>query len=166
MKKTLLITSLLIVSFGTGIVVNSVFAQNNNSEKLEAKKEKPHDLILGAFSMSLNVKNLEKSKAFYEKLGFKQMGGSMEQRYVILKNGTTIIGLFEGFFEGNMLTFNPGWDENAKPMKKWDDVRIIQKKLKETGEMLTTEASDTTTGPAFITLQDPDGNVLLFDQHR
>ena len=166
MKKTLLITSLLIVSFGTGVAVNSVFAQNSKSEKPEAKKEKPHDLILGAFSMSLNVKNLEKSKAFYEKLGFKQSGGSMEQRYVILKNGTTIIGLFEGFFEGNMLTFNPGWDENAKPMKKWDDVRLIQKKLKETGEVLTMEASDTTTGPAFITLKDPDGNVLLFDQHR
>jgi len=168
MKKTLLISSLLIVSFGTGIAVNSVFGQNAKGAKLEAKKEekKARDLILGAFSMSLNVKNLEKSKAFYEKLGFKQSGGSLEQRYVILKNGNTIIGLFEGFFEGNMLTFNPGWDENAKNMKKWDDVRVIQKHLKESGEPLTMEASDTSTGPAYIMLNDPDGNVLLFDQHR
>jgi catechol 2,3-dioxygenase-like lactoylglutathione lyase family enzyme len=168
MKKIVLITVLLVGSFGTGIFVNSLFAQKNEQGKSVTKKEekKPIDLKLGAFSMSLSVKDLKTSVEFYEKLGFKTFGGAMEQNYVIMKNGNTLIGLFQGMFEGNMLTFNPGWNENAENVKKFDDVRVIQKHLKENGVALTTEAADSTSGPAFIMLNDPDGNVILLDQHR
>lgn len=169
MRKKLLVPGLLLVSFGIGIWVNSVFAQKNTSSKTIVKTEekKPVDLKLGAFSMSLSVKDLKTSKEFYEKLGFKSFGGDMKQNYLIMKNGTTLIGLFQGMFEGNMLTFNPGWDENAKNMKKYDDVRTIQKHLKDNGVKLTIEVPDTSaSGPAFIMLNDPDGNVILLDQHR
>lgn len=167
MKKTALITVLLVGSFGTGLFVNTLFAQKNEQDKPVKKEEKkPVNLKLGAFSMSLSVKDLKTSVAFYEKLGFKTFGGAMEQNYVIMKNGNTLIGLFQGMFEGNMLTFNPGWDENAKNVKKFDDVRTIQKHLKANGVTLTTEAVDSTSGPAFIMLNDPDGNVILLDQHR
>lgn len=169
MRKKLLIPGLLIASFGIGIVVNSIFAQKSSVSKNVAKTEekKLFEPKLGAFSMSLSVKDLKISKAFYEKLGFKTFGGDMKNNYLIMKNGTTLIGLFQGMFEGNMLTFNPGWDENAKNMKKWDDIRAIQKHLKDNGVKLTAEVADTSlSGPAFIMLNDPDGNVILLDQHR
>lgn len=124
------------------------------------------DMKLGAFSMSLNVKDLAASKAFYEKLGFTILGGSMESHYLIMKNGNALIGLFQGMFSGNILTFNPGWDENGKNFDPYTDIREIQKKLKAEGISLDLEADEKTTGPASVMLKDPDGNVILLDQHR
>ncbi|OCA74405.1 VOC family protein [Chryseobacterium arthrosphaerae] len=121
---------------------------------------------LGAFSISLSVKDLQKSKDFYEKLGFTTMGGATEQNYLIMKNGSTLIGLFQAMFDGNMLTFNPGWDENAQNLESFDDVRTIQKHLKENGVEIDREADETTSGPEYIYLKDPDGNMILIDQHR
>jgi len=121
---------------------------------------------LGAFSISLAVNNIQKSKEFYQNLGFKELGGNINQKWLILKNEKSIIGLFEGMFEKNMITFNPGWDENAQNMEEFDDVRVIQQHLKNCGLQLTTEADGTTSGPAHITLTDPDGNNILIDQHR
>jgi predicted lactoylglutathione lyase len=121
---------------------------------------------LGAFSTSLNVKNLKQSKEFYENLGFKTFAGSMEQNYIIMKNENALIGLFQGMFEGNILTFNPGWDENAKNIENYNDIRDIQKHLKANGLILITEADEKTEGPASLMLSDPDGNVILLDQHR
>lgn len=121
---------------------------------------------LGAFSISLSVKDLKISQAFYEKLGFIVFAGSMEHHYLIMKNGNALIGLFQGMFQGNILTFNPGWDENAGNIPDFDDVRVIQKQLKDSGLILTSEADESTNGPASLTLTDPDGNVILLDQHR
>lgn len=121
---------------------------------------------LGAFSISLSVKDLEKSKVFYENLGFSTMGGNTESNYLIMKNGNTLIGLFQAMFDGNMLTFNPGWDENANNIEVFDDVRDIQKHLKENQVILEREADEATSGPEHIFLKDPDGNMILIDQHR
>lgn len=121
---------------------------------------------LGAFSVSLNVKDLAKSQEFYEKLGFKAFGGDAASGWVILKNGETILGLFGGFIEQNTLTFNPGWDQNAQNTDTFDDVRSIQSSLKDAGITLTQECDPDSTGPAHITLLDPDGNAILIDQHR
>lgn len=121
---------------------------------------------LGAFSVSLAVKDLAASQEFYEKLGFEQFGGDLEQNWVILKNGDHVIGLFQGMFKGNILTFNPGWDQNAAETDSFDDVREIQRLLKERGVELSSEADDSTSGPASLMLSDPDGNQILIDQHR
>lgn len=121
---------------------------------------------LGAFSVSLAVKDLDASRQFYEKLGFTTMGGDAAQGWLILKNGSTVIGLFRGMFEKNMLTFNPGWDQNAQPLPEFTDVRELQRQLKAAGVALTTEANETTTGPAHFVVVDPDGNPILVDQHR
>ena len=121
---------------------------------------------LGAFSVSLSVKDLQSSKEFYEKLGFHVFAGSMEKNYLIMKNGTALIGLFQGMFEGNILTFNPGWDENAGNLEDFQDIREIQKQLKNKGLTLTSEADDQTEGPASLMMTDPDGNMILLDQHR
>lgn len=120
---------------------------------------------LGAFSVSLSVKSIEKSKAFYEKLGFSDMGGCQEDNWLIMKNGDHIIGLFQGMFEGNILTFNPGWDQGANNLEEFTDVRQIQSRLKQAGVALETEADESSSGPASITLIDPDGNAILIDQH-
>lgn len=120
---------------------------------------------LGAFSISLAVKDIHKSKAFYEKLGFTQFGGDLKMNFLIMKNGDSLIGLFQGMFENNILTFNPGWDQNAATLSEFDDIREIQKKLKSDGIELATEADETTTGPASIVFMDPDGNSILIDQH-
>lgn len=119
----------------------------------------------GAFSVSLNVKDIAVSKQFYEQLGFSVFAGSLEHKYLIMKNGVALIGLFQGMFDKNMLTFNPGWDENAQKVESFDDVRDIQKRLKEAGISLETEADENTSGPAHILLTDPDGNPILIDQH-
>lgn len=121
---------------------------------------------LGAFSISLAVKDLNRSKVFYETLGFSVFGGKMEHNYLIMKNGTALIGLFQGMFEGNILTFNPGWDEQCGEVNPFEDVRTIQSNLKAAGVALQTEADPATHGPAYLTLTDPDGNSLLIDQHR
>lgn len=121
---------------------------------------------LGAFSISLSVKDIAASKAFYEKLGFSVFGGDQSQNWLIMKNGDHIIGLFQGMFEKNMLTFNPGWGQDAKPLASFTDVRELQKALKAQGVSLQTEADESTSGPASIVLVDPDGNPILIDQHR
>ncbi len=121
---------------------------------------------LGAFSVSLSVKDIHESLAFYEKLGFEYKGGNIDQNWIVLKNGTSVIGLFQGMFEGNMMTFNPGWDQDAQLLDEFEDVRAIQKKLKNEGIQLDKEADETTSGIEHIFLKDPDGNVILIDQHR
>jgi len=120
---------------------------------------------LGAFSNSLSVKSLEVSKIFSENLGFVVFAGDMEKKYLIMKNGNALIGLFEGMFQGNIMTFNPGWDESANPLDQFEDVRTIQKHLKESGVKLASEADEATTGPASFMVNDPDGNLILLDQH-
>ena len=121
---------------------------------------------LGAFSISLAVKDLAVSKEFYENLGFTVLGGGMDKNYLIMKNGNALVGLFQGMFPNNILTFNPGWDETAAPFDPFDDVRDIQRQLREKGLKLDGEADEGSSGPAHIMLTDPDGNVILIDQHR
>ncbi len=122
---------------------------------------------LGAFSISLSVKDLQASKTFYEKLGFTTIGGVPDENWVILKNGDHIIGLFQGMFKENILTFNPGWDQNTEDLESFEDVRHIQKQLQEKGIELIEEIDvSNKEGPAHIMLADPDGNMILIDQHR
>ena len=121
---------------------------------------------LGAFSVSLNVKDIHKSKEFYENLGFQSFGGDITQNWLILKNENCIIGLFQGMFEKNILTFNPGWNENAENLDSFTDARDLQKQLKEKGINMLTEADESTEGPAHFIIEDPDGNQILVDQHR
>jgi predicted enzyme related to lactoylglutathione lyase len=120
---------------------------------------------LGNFSISLTVKDIEASRQFYEKFGFKTFGGVQAQGWLILKNGNVVIGLFQGMFEKNMLTFNPGWDSNAQKLPSFTDVRELQRKLKAQGVTLLAEADESTTGPASFMAVDPDGNPILVDQH-
>ena len=135
------------------------FAQENNTSNQK-------NMELGAFSISLKVKDIKKSVEFYEKLGFTYKGGNIDQNWIVLKNGNTVIGLFQGFIEENTLTFNPGWDQQAQNLPEFTDVREIQKKLKEKGVKVDREANETTKGPEYIVLTDPDGNSILIDQHR
>ena len=121
---------------------------------------------LGAFSISLAVKDLDASRAFYQTLGFSPFGGNAEQGWLIMKNGQTVIGLFQGMFERNMLTFNPGWDQDAQPLAEFTDVRELQRGLKAAGVAFVAEADEGTTGPASFIVTDPDGNPVLVDQHR
>ncbi|MCM3245901.1 VOC family protein [Cytobacillus firmus] len=121
---------------------------------------------LGAFSVSLTVKDINKSKEFYEKLGFEALGGDIAQNWLILKNENCVIGLFQGMFEKNILTFNPGWNQNADNLEGFTDIRELQKQLKEQGIPIINEADESGAGPASFTLEDPDGNAILFDQHR
>lgn len=121
---------------------------------------------LGAFSVSLTVRNLAASRAFYEKLGFKYLGGDPAQNWIILKNGDAVIGLFQGMFERNMLTFNPGWDGNAQPLDDFTDVRELQRRLREQGIEFVVEADEASSGPAHFIVLDPNGNPVLVDQHR
>ena len=120
---------------------------------------------LGTFSISLSVKNIKASKEFYEALGFSVFYGDIEQNWLILKNETSTIGLFQGMFEKNILTYNPGWDSNANTLDTFTDIRELQKKLKAKGLNLVREVDEGTSGPASITLLDPDGNPILIDQH-
>jgi len=120
---------------------------------------------LGTFSVSLAVKDIQASKTFYENLGFKEFGGDISQNWIILKNGDSVIGLFQGMFEKNIMTFNPGWDNNAGQLESFTDVRELQKQIKEKGVKLESEADENSSGPASFIVQDPDGNPILFDQH-
>ena len=124
------------------------------------------NMELGAFSISLKVKDIKKSVEFYEKLGFTYKGGNIDQNWIVLKNGNTVIGLFQGYIEENTLTFNPGWDQQAQNLPEFTDVREIQKKLKAKDVKLDREADEKTSGPEYIILKDPDGNPILIDQHR
>ena len=120
---------------------------------------------LGAFSISLAVKDLQASRAFYEKFGFSVFAGDAAHNYLIMKNGDHLIGLFQGMFDRNILTFNPGWDTDARTVDSFTDIRELQRQLKAAGVQLTSEADETTTGPASFTAVDPDGNPILVDQH-
>ena len=120
---------------------------------------------LGAFSVSLAVKDLEASRDFYEKLGFEVVGGDPSQNWQILRNGGHTIGLFQGMFDKNLLTFNPGWDDEAQPIDDYTDVRELQRRLKEAGVTLAVEADESGAGPASFVILDPDGNPILVDQH-
>jgi catechol 2,3-dioxygenase-like lactoylglutathione lyase family enzyme len=121
---------------------------------------------LGAFSVSLAVKDLAASRAFYETLGFEAFHGDASQGWLIMKNGNAVIGLFQGMFERNVLTFNPGWDGNARPVDPFTDVREIQRRLRAAGVSFDQEADESTSGPASVILTDPDGNPIFIDQHR
>jgi len=131
----------------------------------QTPQPKPETMNLGNFSVSLAVKDIVASRAFYEKLGFKPIAGDAKQNWLILRNGAATIGLFQGMFEKNILTFNPGWSSAGEPLKEFEDVREIQKRLERLGLALTTKADESSTGPASLTLLDPDGNMLLLDQH-
>ena len=120
---------------------------------------------LGAFSVSLAVKDIEASRNFYEKFGFRAFFGDASQNWLILKNGDHVIGLFQGMFDKNILTFNPGWDQSAQPVDGFTDIRELQRQLKASGIALASEADESTTGPASVFLVDPDGNPILLDQH-
>jgi hypothetical protein len=167
MRKNVLITLGIIAAFSVGFSCQTW----NHKKAVEANTKLTtsnviENVKLGAFSVSLSVKDIHASKAFYEKLGFTYKAGDIEQNWIILKNGSTVIGLFQGMFEGNMLTCNPGWDQNADNLPEFDDVRTIQKHLKSSGLAITLECDEKSTGPASIVLSDPDGNVILMDQHR
>lgn len=120
---------------------------------------------LGAFSVSLSVKDIAASRAFYEKLGFSDMGGDMGQNWLIMKNGDCVIGLFQGMFEKNILTFNPGWNQDAEALDSYTDVRDLQRSLKEQGVAFQVAADETSSGPAHFVIEDPDGNPIMIDQH-
>ena len=150
---------------GIGLAKFKIFASPKEGlpDQLTIKES---NMKLGAFSVSLNVKDLKASQGFYENLGFKVLAGDLKMNYLIMKNENSLIGLFHGMFEKNILTFNPGWDENGKNIDAFDDVREIQRQLKGKNIKLTTEADEKTSGPAGIMLSDPDGNIILVDQHR
>jgi catechol 2,3-dioxygenase-like lactoylglutathione lyase family enzyme len=160
-NKTLIILGIT-ATFFLGYSFKTIISDQKQTDLPQNEKK----MKLGAFSISLSVKDLEISKEFYENLGFTVFAGSMEKKYLIMKNENALVGLFQGMFEGNILTFNPGWDENAKNTEPFDDVREIQKQLKSKGISLTAEADEKTKGPASIMTTDPDGNVILIDQHR
>jgi len=127
---------------------------------------KQSNMDLGTFSVSLSVKDINVSKKFYENLGFVKLGGDLGKNYLIMKNGNSVIGLFQGMFEGNILTFNPGWDENGKETDTFVDIRKIQQELKDKGIDIGAEIEKKSSGPASFMTTDPDENVILFDQHR
>ncbi len=150
--KSLLVLALVAAAAAIGATVAS-------------KNSKPA-VKLGAFSVSLSVKDIAASRAFYEKLGFSQVLGDQGKHWLILRNGETTIGLFQGLFPRNTLTFNPGWTSQNQPLPEFQDVREIQRQLKAQGLKLDTEADEKTKGPASLMLTDPDGNPILLDQHR
>ncbi|MDN3706604.1 VOC family protein [Myroides ceti] len=120
---------------------------------------------LGAFSISLSVNDLMVSKQFYETLGFTAWAGSVDQNYLIMKSGTTLIGIFQNMFEGNLLTFNPGWDQDAQLVEGFEDIRTIQETLQNNNIELLASVAENTSGPASLMVKDPDGNIILIDQH-
>jgi lactoylglutathione lyase len=130
-----------------------------------AEPEENKEMKLGNFSVSLAVKDINKSKAFYEKLGFKVVSGQIKQNWIVLQNETTTVGLFQGMFEKNLMTFNPGWNHKKETPKDFMDVRKIQAQLEKNGIKPTTRADPASTGPASFVVADPDGNTILFDQH-
>ncbi|WP_369415202.1 VOC family protein [Belliella calami] len=165
MKKHLLLIFGLAGAFVLGCISN-YFVFEENKPRIVETNLNPEKMKLGAFSISLSVKDLKTSKEFYEKLGFAVFAGDFEKNYLIMKNENSLIGLFQGMFENNILTFNPGWDENAQEINEFDDVREIQSHLKKYNISLSSEVDQNTKGPGSIMLTDPDGNVILIDQHR
>ncbi len=147
------------------LLVSLVACQSTEGTSSAVAEGSRPEFDLGAFSVSLVVKDLAASRGFYEKLGFAVTGGDAAQDWLVLRNGTTTIGLFQGMFERNMLTFNPGWGSNATPLASFTDVRELQHELKGAGVSLVLETDEDGTGPAHIMLVDPDGNPILIDQH-
>jgi len=150
-----------------GYVVQFVFLIKGETlhKRRRVTPRKEQDMELGAFSISLAVKDLRASQVFYEKLGFRVFGGDVSQNWLILKNGDHVIGLFQGMFDKNILTFNPGWDSHAQKLDTFTDVRELQKQLRAQGVAFMSEADEHTTGPANFMVLDPDGNPILVDQH-
>ena len=146
-------------------LVISVIALCTTTGNTPQETESRKTMDLGAFSISLAVKDLEASRAFYEKLGFEQIGGEASQNWLILQNGTSTIGLFQGMFDQNTLTFNPGWTAKDRHVEEFQDVRDIQSALDDSGLELMSRADEESTGPASLMLLDPDGNPILIDQH-
>jgi predicted enzyme related to lactoylglutathione lyase len=140
-------------------------ANHEEAQRSETSDTREQDMELGAFSISLAVKDLEASRKFYEKFSFKAFTGDATKNWLILKNGYHVIGLFQGMFDKNILTFNPGWDQNAQNVATFTDVRELQRQLKAQGVQLMSEADESTTGPASFMAVDPDGNQILVDQH-
>ena len=156
-------TRLLFVAPLAFVLGGYLAVSQTTPQKSEGKEEKK--MRLGNFSVSLVVKDIAASRAFYEKLGFRQTGGDQAKNWLVLMNETTTIGLFQGMFDKNMLTFNPGWDRTKATLPDFDDVRDIQRTLKSRGLVLTASADEASTGPAYLMLVDPDGNPILVDQH-
>jgi len=160
--KLLFISSGILLASVLGIVQepkDSSNTQNNNTSVED------NQMQFGNFSVSLTVKDINASKDFYEKLDFKPVGGDLKQNWLVMQNGPTTIGLFQGMFEKNILTFNPGWNKDKETLKDFEDVRSLQKKLKQRGIEFATEADEDSTGPASFVLVDPDGNPVMVDQH-
>lgn len=147
------------------VAILALMAMNVIADNLPTTNSKENTLQLGAFSISLTVKDITVSKDFYSKLGFEEVGGNMEQNWLVLRNGSTTIGLFQGMFDQNLMTFNPGWSATAEPLDAFEDIRDVQQTLKERGVELATEADPAESGPASFMLVDPDGNQILVDQH-
>lgn len=156
--KTIL-ASLILLATNACATVTSEASPNSKPSDMDSRT------TIGAFSISLAVKDLAASRAFYEKLGFEVTGGNQQQNWLVLRNTDTTVGLFQGMFENNIMTFNPGWNREAQPLGEFEDVRVLQKRFKAAGLQLLTEADESTTGPASFVLQDPDGNAILVDQH-
>ena len=152
------LTLTLAAAFASIAIVGLTTAQSTQSQEKKA-------LELGNFSVSLAVKDIKASKAFYENLGFKEVAGKLEQNWIVLQNGNARIGLFQGMFEKNIMTFNPGWTTDKQTLPDFQDVRELQRILKQRGIKISTEADESTKGPASFLIADPDGNTLLFDQH-
>jgi len=153
----------LLVLWSLSLVFTTQFLATHRQRQSTTKEQ---GMELGNFSVSLAVKDIGASRSFYEKFGFKVFMGNAAQKWLIMKNGDHVIGLFQGMFEKNVLTFNPGWDSNAQNLPTFTDVRELQRQLKAKGVKLQTEADEKTTGPASFTVVDPDGNQILIDQHR
>ena len=146
-----------------GVLAVVAITGTTTTPSAETKEKKAMEL--GNFSISLTVKDIKASKAFYEKLDFKEVGGKLEENWIVLQNGNARIGLFQGMFDKNLMTFNPGWTKDKETMKDFQDVRELQRTFKARGITMTTEADESTEGPAYFMVADPDGNTLLFDQH-
>jgi len=169
MKNILLITLGFVIALLFGFYPGNTSKEQNKNNLISTNKiltNKVENMKLGAFSISLSVKDIETSKQFYENLGFTILGGDIEKNYLIMKNENSLIGLFQGMFENNILTFNPGWDENGNNIESFNDIRDIQSQLKNKGIKIDNEIDPKTIGPASLTITDPDGNVILLDQHR
>ena len=168
MKFQTLVT-LVSFTFAIGLWFGSTHSlplnEASSTDSAEVVNSSTAKMKLGAFSISLAVKDIKASKAFYEKLDFVEAGGNIKHNWLIMRNGTTTIGLFQGMFEKNIMTFNPGWDQNAKPVKDFVDVRELQAEFKSRDMKLEKEAKADSKGPASFVLKDPDGNMILFDQH-
>ena len=146
-----------------GVLASMAIVAATTTPSAETKEKKAMEL--GNFSVSLTVKDIKASKAFYEKLDFKEVGGKLEENWIVLQNGNARIGLFQGMFDKNIMTFNPGWSKDRDTLEDFQDVRELQRTLKERGITMAPEADEMTEGPAHFMVTDPDGNTLLFDQH-